>query len=223
MIIELVKVYSEETVQIREADARKEAESQRVKRQLQELISMRAARLVADEEFIAQRKHLKDKLLSLQATALNDSDEFLTDTETGGLSAVLSDIRSAWTTMPPEAKRTFGILLFPSGYVFQRLRHAEKGLLFKTFATYDGRVPDATPDVHLLSTRFEQSVPGTVNESQRFRTQSDPDPINTKMTFRYINTDVVPLVRENLNTIFAESRRLLAIVRPNDKTKKEAA
>ena len=94
---------------------------------------MRAARLVADDEFIAQREQLRRKLFDIQASCLNDNDASLTENEIGELTGVLSDLETAWRTAPVEAKRGFGQLLLPAGYVFQQVRTAETGLLFKTF------------------------------------------------------------------------------------------
>ena len=78
--------------------------------------------------------------------------------------------------MSNEAKRGFGGLLFPAGYVFQRVRTAERGLLFKTFEAYDGRT-----------------------------------------------SDVVPYIRENLNTLIREMRKLLALLRPIERPEKKVA
>lgn len=142
LITELLKAYWQETDRIREATIRRKEEADGLKRQLQELISMRATRLVADDEFLTQREQLRRKLLELQASGLTHTDESLTEAETGELAGVLSDLETAWRTAPLEGKRGFGNLLFPAGYVFQRVRTAEKGLLFKTVATYNSRTSD---------------------------------------------------------------------------------
>ena len=88
----------------------------------------------------------------------------------------MSDLETAWRTIPVEAKRGFGELLFPAGYVFQQVRTAETGLLFKTFEAYDGRT-----------------------------------------------SDVVPYIRENLNTLIREMRKLLALLRPIERPEKKVA
>lgn len=176
IVTQLVSAYWEQTDEIRQATARGKAEAERLNRQLQELISMRAARLVADDEFIAQRQQLRRKLFEIQANRLNNFDESLTESEIGELAKVVSDLNATWWTVPVEAKRGFGNLLLPCGYVFQQVRTAETGLLFKTFGTYDGH-----------------------------------------------KSDVVPLIKENLNVLIVDIRRLLALIRPVEAPKKEAA
>lgn len=107
---------------------------------------MRATRLVADDEFMTQREQLRRKLFEIQASRLNDSDGSLTETEVGELTSTLSDLETAWRTMSVEAKRGFGELVFPAGYVFQKVRTAETGLLFKTFDASDDGKSDLVPE-----------------------------------------------------------------------------
>ena len=78
----------------------------------------------------------------MQAIRPGDGDDSLTQTDVRELTAVLSDLHAAWRRFPLQAKRGFGSLLFPSGYVFQRVRTAEKGLLFKTFGASHNDVSD---------------------------------------------------------------------------------
>jgi hypothetical protein len=148
----------------------------RLKRQLQELISMRAARLVSDDEFAQQREIIRKQLSVLEATRVEDRCPPPTETELAELSNVLTDLESTWSTLTTEARRGFSDLLLPTGYVFQRVRTAEKGLLFKTFEPSENKV-------------------------------------------KYL----VPLIRANLNTICADIRKLLALVRGVVKTEKKAA
>lgn len=176
IITELVSSHWEKTAKIQQAAHRRKDETERLKRQLQELISMRAARLVADDEFMAQREQLRTKLFEIQASQTNDSDESFTETEIADVVGVLSDLSTAWRKVPIQAKRGFGDLLFPAGYSFQRVRTAEKGLLFKTFRASQGET-----------------------------------------------SNMVPLIKENLNTIFADIRKLLALIRPVETPEKEAA
>src|SRR5260370_13535507 len=146
-ITQLVSAYWEETEQVRQSAARGKDEIDRMKRQLQELVSMRAARLVADDEFMTQREQLRKKLFELQASRLNDSDASLTETEVGELTGAVSDLETTWRTVPVGAKRGFGVLVFPAGFVFQRVRTAQKGLLFKTFGPSNAGPSNVVPHV----------------------------------------------------------------------------
>ena len=141
---ELVSAYWDGSESIRQGAVRRKEETERLKRQLQELISMRTARLVADDEFATQRNKLRKKLFEIESSC-NDSDASLTESETGELATGLSALESTWRTMSNEAKRGFGSLVFPAGYVFQRVRTAERGLLFKTIAASDDDISHMVP------------------------------------------------------------------------------
>jgi len=130
IIQEIVSTYWETTTQIREASERAKEQEGQCKRQLQELISMRTARIISDDEFTHERQHLRRKLFEMQARRLNLEVESLTPTEVRDMVGVLSDLPAAWQLAPIEAKPGFSRLLFPAGYTFQRIRTAEKGLLF---------------------------------------------------------------------------------------------
>ena len=176
VVSDMLTAHSEKTQQSRLAAVRQREEIARLKRQLQELVSMRAARLVSNEEFVTQRERTRKQIFEVQANDVSAADMPLTNADINDLTGTLSDLNVAWEAAPLSAKRGFGELLLPAGYVFRRVRTAEKGLLFRTLGTYDDRP-----------------------------------------------SDVVPLIRNNLNTIIAEIHKLLAIVRHAKEARKEAA
>lgn len=175
IITQLVSAYWEETEQVRQAAVRRKDEAERLKRQLSELISMRSARLVSDDEFVEQRDRLKRQLFGVRAKE-SVEDVYLTVDDIGEAAGVLSDIETGWRQMPREAKHGFVEIALPAGYVFQRVRTAQKGLLFTT---------------------FDASDTGASN--------------------------MVPHVRDNLNSIVGEIRRLLALIRSPGEARNDAA
>jgi hypothetical protein len=176
VITEVIAVGWDSTQQMRKTIDGRNDEVRRVKRQLQELISMRTARLVADDEFTIQRDQLRTKLIDLDAGSIEGIKFSLTDADIAAVATGVSNLKAAWRTMPNESKRGFVEILLPAGYVFLRVRTAEKGLLFKTLEASGRGLPY-----------------------------------------------VVPLIRENANALMAEIRRLLAVIRPVEKPKSEAA
>lgn len=148
IVSDMLTAHLEKTEQSRLAAARQREEIERLKLQLQELVSMRAARLVSNEEFIIQRGRTKKQLFEVQANNVSAGDIFLTDADIKDLTGTLSDLTVAWEAAPLSAKRGFGEVLLPAGYVFRRVRTAEKGLLFKTFGTCDGRTSDLVALIH---------------------------------------------------------------------------
>jgi site-specific DNA recombinase len=132
IIRELVGAYHDSTDRIRITANGMKQESEKVGSQLRELISMRAARLVTDEEFVAQSEQLRKERSQLEARA-SAVQPFLTTQEIGQLAGGLANLEATWRSLPPSAKRSFGELLFPVGYVFGRIRTPKKGLVFRTF------------------------------------------------------------------------------------------
>src|SRR5262249_37433931 len=127
---------------------------------------------------------------------------------------------TTWKTLPVEAKQGFGDMLFPAGYVFQHVQAADVGLLFKTF-TSPRRNPASRGDSN--SNVFEQNAGRIATESETDRTQSNPRAIRMKGLLPYTDTNVAALIRENSNTIIAEIRKFLAILRHANESEKQAA
>jgi DNA invertase Pin-like site-specific DNA recombinase len=143
LVSALLSVDLEQTEQVRQADSRAKDDAARVKSELKELLSMRAAKLISDSEFIDQRNHLRNKLSVLEGEA-PDSTPQLSPNEAKELSNALSDLDSIWRSTQKEAQRGFGELVLPAGYVFQKVRTAEKGLLFCT------SMPSEHPESYLV-------------------------------------------------------------------------
>ena len=135
LVGEILKAHSEKTEQAVKAVARRKEEAKRLMAQLQELISMRTARMVSDEEFTIQRERLRLQLFKVQANDLPEASRPLIDTDISELTESLADLNTMWQVIPPETKRGFGEILLPTGFIFQQVRTAKKGLLFETLGS----------------------------------------------------------------------------------------
>lgn len=137
VVANVVGAHSEKTEQTRVGLARRKDEAERIRNQLQELISMRAARLVSDDDFLMQQERLQRQLFSMRAADYQDDGASLTGADISDLTGVLADLNVAWQRVPNSARRGFGQLVLPVGFVFRRVRTAEKGLLLSTFGLSD--------------------------------------------------------------------------------------
>jgi hypothetical protein len=144
-VTQLVGAQGESVEQRRRTAAGRHDEKQSCERDLQELIGMRTARLIGDEEFIAQRAHLRARIRQLESKREDDNAPFLTELDLHELSSTVTDLEAAWRQMPPGARRGFENLMFPVGYTFQKIRTAEKGLLFSTFPHSDDALSKVVP------------------------------------------------------------------------------
>ena len=142
IVAEVASARWDQAEQTRKAAVNKREDAEGLKRQLQELISMRTAKLVTDDEFTAQRDQLKRRLSVIQASSGTNDVSSLTEAEVETLAGTLSGLEATWRLGTLEAKRGFGELLFPAGYVFQRVRTAETGLLFRTIGASQGSLSD---------------------------------------------------------------------------------
>lgn len=100
-----------------------------------ELISMRAAKQISDDEFQLARKDVQRQRYELQGRTLPHIDEWLTNADSEQLIDSFQDIRGIWNVATAGIRRRFEELLFPVGYVLNQLRTAEKGLLFTVLGT----------------------------------------------------------------------------------------
>jgi hypothetical protein len=118
-------------------------EIRRLERQLQELIAMRSQALVTNSEFCRQRDLIREDISAAEANT--ESVATLTEQEAADLVDGLSNLHEVWTSAPLVERRGLNQLLLPIGYVFQRIRTAEKGLLLTTFGRSAGRNPYVVP------------------------------------------------------------------------------
>lgn len=119
--------------------ARCEAELKRVKRALQELISMRAQHLITTDEFLEQKKPLAERRIALEAAlpppvqAQRGLHEQLDE-----IAAPLSRLRETWSELPLQFRPRFKQIVLPSGFVIGRIRTAEIASIFSLSGAFGG-------------------------------------------------------------------------------------
>lgn len=119
---------------------RKKKQVEGLQRQIKELVSMRSAELIDDDEFTVQRDALRDELRELQSEQFENGVKPLTVEEQQDLEGWLTDLEGLWASLPIERQHWFADLVFRDGYVFQNMRTAQPALLFKTFGASEGRI-----------------------------------------------------------------------------------
>ena len=125
---------------------------QRVKREGEELVRMRAQGLITDEEFAAHKDALRKQGSALAGVEREEElDPRKLRQSLAEIKEPLSDLRKAWESLKEEKhkRRRFERLVLPAGFVNQRIGTADVGLLFNTvrqFATKDSNVGSLTWD-----------------------------------------------------------------------------
>lgn len=130
-----------------------------------------------------QTDGLRSRIFRLEAE-IADREVALTEDDFSQVRSILTNLSATWRTMPTSAKGPFEQLVCPVGYAFRTLRTAETGLLFKTC---EGFEESQSTLVHRL------------HEGSNKKTSENP----ARSAF----------IRDNIQGIIAEIRKLLTIVR----------
>ncbi len=122
----------------------RKARADRLDRELQGLIRMRAQDLITDQEFARQRKILIDQRGAFQRS---NADQTIDVAEVREhfqeISLPLVQLRNTWQAIPPPFRRRFERLVLPVGFVIGQSRTADLGGLFsfiRGFAVADSSV-----------------------------------------------------------------------------------
>ncbi len=114
--------------------ARRKKQRERLDLQKRELITMRAERLINDEEFRRQKAFLSERQFALEgapesvrvnATEIREHLEEITEP--------LIHLPETWDMLPSSFQRRFHRLVLPVGFVYGESRTAELGLIFRAF------------------------------------------------------------------------------------------
>jgi site-specific DNA recombinase len=221
IVTELIASYWDEQSEVRRIAASKRAAVQQVKQQLQELLSMRTARLIADDEFVLQRDALRTRIHVIESAALGEGEASLTVTETTALAHSLADLTGIWSASPLSAKRRLASTALPVGYAFQRIESAEVGLLFGTFSLPAGG--KSTSSIEPKEVGSSYTGQGVYHKGSEFRTTSNPGMTSVTGAFRGAGSNWAAPTKPPSNAIFAEIRKFLQLVRPTPPAKKKAA
>ena len=106
--------------------------------ELRELVTMRATKLISDDEFLKARSRIQHQEQQLRTKVSLRSDQWLTDTEAAVIAHSFEDMHRTWTQFPLDTRRGFEQMMFPSGYILGRIRTAELGLVFSVFGRFQG-------------------------------------------------------------------------------------
>ena len=113
---------------------RKEAESARLNRQIQELIRMRTEGLITDQEFLAQKASLVDRRMALEAAPVLDRiNPEAVRRDLDEVKKPLGELGETWQILPPPLQRRFERSVLPVGFVNGQIRTAERAPLFRVF------------------------------------------------------------------------------------------
>jgi DNA invertase Pin-like site-specific DNA recombinase len=135
-------------------DEKRLRETKRIREQEQQLIRMKMDQLINNEEFLAQRSILTERLSDLGPRGGPDaiSSEQVAATLDIVTKPVL-DLGGLWQAASTQIRRRFKQWAFPGGYVYGRIGTAQKGRLFSLFTTSAGT---NTSLVHLAGDSWNQ-------------------------------------------------------------------
>jgi site-specific DNA recombinase len=109
---------------------RRESDLRRFQRQIQELIQMRAEKLISTDEFLEQKALLARQMSALEVPlALAKAQSGLKE-KIAGITAPLTALPETWQALPLQLRPRFKQLVLPVGFVVGRIRTAQKGRLF---------------------------------------------------------------------------------------------
>src|ERR1039458_5598173 len=135
-IMERVADLLAEEIQEYQADraartANRKVRAERLDRELQELIRMRAQALITDQEFTRQRRMIADQRSALQGRSGGQTIDVAEVREHfQEISMPLVQLRRTWQTIQPPFRRRFERLVLPTGFVIGQSRTAPLGGLF---------------------------------------------------------------------------------------------
>jgi len=139
-------------------NARLREGQERATRRLDELIRMRADRLITDEEFLANKTSLADRHLCEESA---DSTTISPEQVTAHLDEIaepLSHLRNTWRSLPETLRPRFHRLLLPAGFVNGNVGTAELGLLFRALGQVATGNSTVVPLVGKSWNQIEQEI-----------------------------------------------------------------
>jgi site-specific DNA recombinase len=111
---------------------RRRVRATQLDRELEELIRMRTQKLIADEDFLNQKKRLLAQRSGLEG---HNQHEMLLGEAYQKLNEImipLANLRTTWHSLQPQRRRRFDRLLLPVGFITGKSRTADLGPLFST-------------------------------------------------------------------------------------------
>lgn len=140
--------------------------SRHLDNEINELIQMRAQKLITDEEFLIQKKRRDEQRTAVEAQARRRLDASLVQQDLATIMKPLGDLRATWMQLKPSFRSRFNRLVVPGGFVTGRIRTADLGLLFSLFPTSASNVSSV---VSLGCVPSNRSIEGIAEEIEAFR------------------------------------------------------
>ncbi len=110
--------------------ARREADLRRFRAHVQELIRMRAEKLITTDEFQEQKALLAHQMAALETALASLNGHRDLRNKLAEIAAPLAALRETWSELPLQLRPRFKQLVLPMGFVAGRIRTAQKGRLF---------------------------------------------------------------------------------------------
>lgn len=115
---------------------RRGSEMQRLEEQQRRLLEMSTDGLITQQEFIAHRELLRQRLSALHVSERNVVfQEEIIGNQIATICEPLSNLRATWNEIEPALKQRFQRLILPTGFVIGRVGTAEMGCFFSSFRT----------------------------------------------------------------------------------------
>ena len=165
-VTELVlQLASEENASRRSKKTRLRTELRRLKSQVQELIRMRTAKQITDEEFLPHKIALWEKQMALESQVREDK------TDVQQVRSWLDELREkmvqlprVWGSMSLSHRRRFERYVLPAGFVEGKIRTAELGLVFKLFDDFSEGNTNGVGPVGVEPTASSMSMTRSTDE-----------------------------------------------------------
>lgn len=171
--------------------------SRQLEKEINELIEMRAQRLITDEEFLVQKKRRNEQRIAMEAQARGRLDASRVQQDLTTIMQPLHDLRGTWMQLKPPFRSRFNRLVLPGGFVRGRIRTADLGLVFSVIRSSECEVSSRVP---LGCVRSNRSIEGIAEEIEAFRDVLDgvesekPEP---KRRFEYSHRNRLRMRKSN--------------------------
>jgi site-specific DNA recombinase len=140
-------------------NGRKKTELERLEKQVQELIRMRAQGVITDHEFMTVKAKLSQRKMAVaNAAAPEQCDADRAQAALLEIARPLSDLKSTWDSIPVGSQKRFKQLVLPAGFVVGGIRTAELGLLFRVCETFQGANSHLVPLTGESLNRLYQAI-----------------------------------------------------------------
>jgi hypothetical protein len=157
----LIEEVKENQAELAARSTRRKKRAEQLDRELQALIRMRAQDLITDQEFMRQRRLVRDQRTALEANTSGHSIDVAEVREKfREIAAPLVQLKQTWHTIHPPSRRRFERLLLPAGFVIGQTRTAELGVLFTLFRRFAAADSSGVPHACVRSNPIVAEIQG---------------------------------------------------------------